>query len=116
LAHQFYLPGGTAVALYLGNRFSYDLGFFCREHFVIDSVLSILSNLGRVDVFQAIDLYFQKFAAYNISLVHVLKSLFYFDDAEKDNMPNMIKAISWGEVKAFFDREGKALYHTRLSI
>ena len=53
LADQFYLSGGTAVALHLGHRFSYDLDFFCQEHFVIDTVLSTIRNLGRVEVFQA---------------------------------------------------------------
>lgn len=32
LAAQFYLAGGTAIALHLGHRHSYDLDFFRLRH------------------------------------------------------------------------------------
>jgi len=38
-------------------------------------------------------------------MIHILKSLIYFDDAEKDPLPRMIKPISWDEVKEFFIKE-----------
>ena len=188
LARQFYLAGGSAVALHLGHRFSNDLDFFSQERFNIDIVLLTLKSMGRVEVFQAkadtfngllndfrisffiypypilepfreyagaqiasledlaamkidaisrrgtkrdfidlyvicqrqmsldlaLDLYFQKFVDYKISLVHVLKSLFYFSDADQDEMPNMIDPISWLEIKSFFEREGHVLYHSKL--
>ena len=44
----------------------------------------------------------KKFAQANYNLVHVLKSLVYFDDAEKDPMPDMLAPLSWEEVKQFF--------------
>jgi len=189
LARQFYLAGGTAIALHLGHRFSFDLDFFSKEHFSIDVVLQTLRALGQIETFQAtadtfngrlnghrisffiypypvlepfagyagvqiasladlaamkvdaitrrgtkrdfvdlyficqrifpldkaLELYFQKFKDYNISPVHVFKSLVYFGDAEKDDMPQMIEKASWREVKDFFQREGQSLYCSKVS-
>jgi Nucleotidyl transferase AbiEii toxin, Type IV TA system len=47
----------------------------------------------------------QKYAQANYSMVHVLKSLTYFEDAEKDPMPDMLEPFSWEEVKRFFSSE-----------
>ena len=35
----------------------------------------------------------------------VIKSLSYFDDAEKLEMPKMLEKITWNEVKTFFQQE-----------
>jgi len=183
LATQFYLAGGSAIALHLGHRLSYDLDFFRSEHFDIDQVLETLKSLGEVDTFQAtadtfngrlkgsrlsffrypypvltpfinyhgaqiaspIDLasmkvdaitrrgmkrdfvdlyficqqyfsldeamsgYFAKFSDFNVSRVHVLKSLIYFGDAEPNEMPEMLKPVKWDEVKRYFQSESEAL-------
>lgn len=50
-----------------------------------------------------------KFSRTHYSKVHVLKSLSYFDEAEKDPMPHMLVSLSWEEVKAFFIREALGL-------
>jgi Nucleotidyl transferase AbiEii toxin, Type IV TA system len=47
----------------------------------------------------------KKFAQTNYSMVHVLKSLTYFEEAELDPMPDMLVPLSWGDVKQFFTRE-----------
>jgi len=47
----------------------------------------------------------EKFARVNYSLVHVLKSLTYFEDAEQEPMPDMLAPLSWDEVRQFFRRE-----------
>lgn len=39
LPPQTYLAGGTAVALYLGHRYSYDLDFFTNRRFDAKAVL-----------------------------------------------------------------------------
>lgn len=44
----------------------------------------------------------RKFAQANFNLVHVLKSLVYFADAEKDPAPDMLTSFSWGQVKQYF--------------
>lgn len=189
LGRQFYLAGGTAIALNLGHRFSFDLDFFSELHFDIGEVLQTLKALGQVETLQAtadtfngrlngsrisffiypyavlepfldfagvriaslsdlaamkidaitrrgtkrdfidlyficqrsiplnlaLELYFRKFREFNISRVHVFKSLFYFGDAEADEMPQMIERVSWREVKAYFQREGQALYRSLVS-
>jgi len=40
------------------------------------------------------------------SIPHVLKSLTYFDDAEKDPMPDMLASVSWDELKAVLHDRG----------
>lgn len=47
----------------------------------------------------------QKYADVNPSLTHVLKSLAWFEDAEKDPMPDMLAPLAWEEVKRFFRNE-----------
>jgi Nucleotidyl transferase AbiEii toxin, Type IV TA system len=47
----------------------------------------------------------EKFAQANYNPVHVLKSLTYFQEAEKDPLPDMLVTLSWKEVKEFFKRE-----------
>ncbi len=39
---QFYLAGGTALAIHLGHRISYDLDFFSKSDFVPQELLSML--------------------------------------------------------------------------
>ena len=50
-----------------------------------------------------------KFAQTNYSMVHVLKSLTYFDEAEHDPMPDMLVPLSWEDVKQFFTSEAAQL-------
>jgi len=46
-------------------------------------------------------LYIKKYKIKN-NIIHVIKSLTYFEDAEKDPMPRMIKNVKWEKVKKFF--------------
>lgn len=50
-----------------------------------------------------------KFAKANYSMVHILKSLTYFDEAEQDPMPDILVPLSWDEVRQFFTREAARL-------
>jgi hypothetical protein len=54
---------------------------------------------------QLLEWFRQKYAQANYSLVHVLKSLTYFEDAEKDPMPDMLEPFAWETVKRFFSSE-----------
>ena len=38
-------------------------------------------------------------------MLHIIKSIVYFNDAESENMPKMIKPVSWKQVKQFFISE-----------
>lgn len=51
-ASEFYLAGGTALAIQLGHRRSIDLDFFKREPFDPDDILEMLSiaSLGPISV------------------------------------------------------------------
>jgi len=52
-------------------------------------------------------LYDKKFGLLKQNKIHILKSLCYFDDAEQEPMPKMLKDVSWKEVKKFFEEEIK---------
>lgn len=53
--------------------------------------------------------YNQKYNALESNIVSILRSLRYFDDAEKGDMPDMIRIISWGDIKQFFISESLRL-------
>jgi hypothetical protein len=51
----------------------------------------------------------RKYAQTNYSMLHVLKSLTYFEEAEQDPMPDMLMSLSWEEVKQLFRTEAPRL-------
>ena len=51
----------------------------------------------------------EKFGEGRVNTYHVLKSLTYFEDAEREPMPEMLEPFCWPECKAFFVREAHAL-------
>jgi hypothetical protein len=51
----------------------------------------------------------QKYADVNYSLTHLLKSLTWFEDADKEPMPDMLAPLSWGSVKRFFRSQASRL-------
>ncbi len=179
-ARQFYLGGGTAIALYLGHRQSVDLDWFTHEriedvaalagelrhsnvafatrsvsrgtlHGTVSRVrtslleyryallrplvecgpfgcqmaslddlacmkLSAVTQRGAkrdfLDLYaigerhcplaQMLDLYRQKYDVRNIS--HVLYSLAYFDDADKEPTPRMLWNVDWKQMKRTIQR------------
>lgn len=184
LARRFYLAGGTAVALHLGHRLSYDLDFFTPEQsFPADlprrelghrgelavtqedagtflgtfnevrisffiypyslletpvelqgiqiaglpdlaaMKLDAISSRGKkrdfIDLYQicqdafsieqAIQHFEQKYVGVNYSMVHLLKSLTYFEDAEDDPLPQMLAPLEWADVRHFFEAEVRRL-------
>jgi hypothetical protein len=54
-----------------------------------------------------IALYEAKYGRNGNKMVHILKSLAYFDDAENDAMPKMLVDIKWKDIKKFFENEVK---------
>ena len=58
---------------------------------------------------ETLELYDKKFKLLKQNRMHILKSMCYFDDAEKEKMPRMLKDVSWKEVKKFFNNEVKKL-------
>jgi hypothetical protein len=51
----------------------------------------------------------KKYAEVNLSLPHVLKSLIWFEDADKEPMPDMLIPLAWDEVKRYFRSESPRL-------
>lgn len=175
---DFYLAGGTGLALQFGHRISLDLDFFSQKEFNPDFLMNELQKLGtfslnskepgtlhgvfnktrvsflyypyplmsplksflnikladfldiacmKIDAISSrgekkdfIDLYFvcqklplnkvldifeQKYQKIDYNLSHVLKSLCYFEQAEKQVLPKMLTEVLWKKVKDFFIQE-----------
>lgn len=173
---NFYLAGGTGLALQIKHRLSIDLDFFTEKDINIKALMDRLQELGEITVSKEaentlngtfnkteimflkyaypllfplkevegiiiadsrdigcmkisavssrgtkkdfIDLFFickniidfkellelfkKKYKDVDYNMIHILKSLVYFDDAEKDPMPKMLTPVSWNKVKEFF--------------
>ncbi|GAH63607.1 unnamed protein product, partial [marine sediment metagenome] len=67
-----------------------DLFFICKELISLKNILSLFKR---------------KYKSVNYNMMHILKSLAYFEDAENNPMPRMIIPASWQEVKSFFKEE-----------
>lgn len=188
-----YMAGGTALALQIGHRDSYDFDFFTEKKFDEKAVLQKLMSLSldfelerkewqtilayidkvrfslffyeypllfparkflNIDIADIqdiapmkiaaisdrgvkrdfIDLYFiverkkiltlaesfvlydKKFKNLNQNKIHILKSLVYFEDAERDAMPKMHEKVSWKEVKDYFKKEQKKLLKNLMDV
>jgi predicted nucleotidyltransferase component of viral defense system len=59
----------------------------------------------QLPLLKLLSLFQQKYAAVHYNILHVKKSLVYFDDAEGDPLPDMRVPIEWNKVKEFFKRE-----------
>ncbi len=71
-----------------------DLYFFLRSGGAIDTLFALLRR---------------RFARIDYNEYHLLKSLVYFDDAETEPMPRMLRRASWSEVKKTIIAEVKRL-------
>lgn len=71
-----------------------DLFFICREVISLKHLLSLFKR---------------KYKSVNYNMMHILKSLVYFEDAENNPMPRMIVSASWQEIKNFLKKEIKKI-------
>lgn len=71
-----------------------DLFFVCRSHKISD----VFKWAGR------------KFPGHPNFCVQAAKALVYFEDAEKEPEPRMLKPADWDEIKAFFEKEVPKLF------
>ncbi len=186
LVRDFYLAGGTGLALQLGHRQSIDLDWFSEQNFSNEKIKNNLALLGsfkllgeekgtihgtldeirvsffyygykllfplikfgnidladerdiaamKIDAISSrgskkdfIDLYFlsekysltelidffeKKYKGIEYNKLHILKSLSYFDDAESEPMPIMVKEIEWEKIKDRIRVEVKKLIPLR---
>lgn len=58
---------------------------------------------------EVLRLYDEKFKALKENKIHILKSLVYFEDADNEKTPKMIKDVVWKNVKKFFREELKII-------
>ena len=49
-----------------------------------------------------LELFRDKFREANYSMIHVMKSLVWFEDAEKDPLPRLLHPLTWEEITAYF--------------
>ncbi len=102
------LVGGTALALQFGHRLSIDIdlfGIWDREldlHEVLERCGSVIEehrtqNIHVFNVNEILEWYRAKYPKGSEYLV--LRSLVYFDDAEEDPMPIMLKPMDWESAK-----------------
>ncbi len=71
-----------------------DLYFFLRSGGAVDSLMTLLRR---------------RFANIDYNEYHLLKSLVFFDDAEAEPMPRMLRRVSWSEVKKTITAEVRRL-------
>lgn len=71
-----------------------DLYFICQKIKPLDELFTIFAK---------------KYKKTKFNTFHILKSLAYFEDAEKEKAPIMIEKIDWEEVKKFFEKEAVRL-------
>jgi len=183
LLDDFYLAGGTGLALQLKHRLSIDLDFFTSQKINIKALVQKIKKLGKlsveketsdslicrfngtkisflryeypllfrlikiegikiadsrdigcmkisaissrgtkkdfIDLFilgqktislkQLLGLFKKKYESIDYNIMHILKSLSYFNDAEDNPMPKMIISISWKKIKSFFKKEIKRI-------
>jgi hypothetical protein len=180
---RFYLAGGTGLALQLGHRESYDLGFFSQNEFRTFDIIQALGAtghfrlsgeaIGTVHGFlndvrvtflhypygllfppiafncisiadprdiglmkitaissrgskkDFIDLHLisqqvipleslfglmeKKYPSVDYSVYHLIRSLAYFDDADREPAPIMRSGVSWSETKDYFRAQQRSL-------
>lgn len=61
----------------------------------------IIKEIGNLKI--VIDFFKKKYEGIEYNIMHILKSLVYFEDAEKEPMPIMIKNVNWIDIKKFFE-------------
>ena len=71
-----------------------DLFFYLNSGRTLEGVFSLLS---------------QRFQDVDFNTYHLLKSLVYFEDAEEEPMPQMIRSAEWGSVREFLIAEVRRL-------
>jgi hypothetical protein len=77
-----------------------------RDFIDLYFIIAIEKIFTLSEVFNLYDL---KFKTLPQNKIHILKSLSYFESAERMPMPKMLKEVNWREVKEFFIKEAKDL-------
>lgn len=62
-----------------------------------------------VPLYEMLRFFEMKYKGIEYNKVHILKSLVYFEEAEQEPVPQMLKRIEWDDVKRFFVNEVKSV-------
>lgn len=89
----------AAIAQRGSRRDFVDLYWACHEGFSLPLLLKMFRR---------------KYGKANFSPYHLIKSLVYFVDAEKEPMPRLLLSLSWRRVREFFETEVEKLNLNRL--
>ena len=81
-----------AIATRGAKRDFIDLYFICKSGYQLTELL---------------DFYDKKYKRLASNHIHIQKSLVFFNDAEHDEMPRMLKDVKWEKVEEFFEEEIK---------
>jgi len=65
--------------------------------------------LQKFSLGELLDLFEKKFKGVNYQMSHILKSLVYFEEAEKQPDPEFLVDVDWNEVKSFLEGKVKEL-------
>lgn len=71
---------------------------------------------NKITLEKMLELYDKKYDKLAVNTFHIIKSLGYFEEAEKMQMPQMIMSISWSKIKDFFQEEQKRLAKKYLGL
>jgi hypothetical protein len=77
-----------AIASRGARRDFYDLYFICKSGF------SLVDLLGDFE---------EKFKSSHPDRYHRIRAMTYFDDAEREPLPSLLRPATWAEVRAFFE-------------
>ncbi len=83
-----------AIATRGAKRDFIDLYFICKAGYRLAEILGF---------------YNKKYGNLSSHLIHIQKSLVFFNDADPDETPRMLKEAEWEEVKEYFENEIKKL-------
>jgi hypothetical protein len=74
-----------------------DLYFICKSGYKLADLM---------------EFYDMKYGMLASNLIHIRKSLVFFNDAEPEEMPKMLKDVPWEDVKKYFEDEVKNISNT----
>ena len=74
-----------------------DLYFICKSGYKLADLL---------------EFYDMKYGMLASNLIHIQKSLVFFNDADPEEMPRMLKDVTWEEIKKYFKDEVKNTLNT----
>lgn len=84
-----------AIAARGAKRDFVDLYFICRAGWTLGEILKF---------------YYKKYGrAALANIIHIQKSMVFFNDADPEKMPKMLKKAEWEEIKRYFEHEIKKL-------